>query len=781
MKTHDHSIKLNTLISKRYRVQSVLGEGGFSITYKAWDEVLEIPVVIKEYLPAELGVRDHDSIRVLARTQREDDFKSGLESFVDEARRLAKFDHPNIVRVSNFVECNGTAYIVMKYEQGQTLSQWLKTRSQACTEQNVLEFILPLLEGLKTLHSQGMLHRDIKPANIFLREQGAPLFIDLGSARQALSGQSKSLSAIVSQGYAPPEQYSNRGRQGPYTDFYALGAVMYRMVSGKDPVESTDRAHEVYQGEEDPLPSALKFHSKDLSKTFLTLIDQLLSIRTKDRPQTVAQVKAVLDQNEQNRIEKEGSLENEEYTSKRTRVVSKGEQFGSSPPKTKKVKFWILVTLVLIVTGGGALYWLQHEHARFGPNMISELVQPGRQIQHDQLEILAQAESTSTAFSELEQALERFKTGISGDTTLQDDLKKLNQLNQIVQFFPIEDLVTEQEVTDVIIYQYWFFILLEAQIGPKRCVDLRKEIGEGAANSQLIAPVKYIADVIDVLCAKAQPLIESVEAANNRLRYISGEVFQDRLKAGGVGPEMVVIPMVNVLIGDVEGRSTVSKAQRRVKFLAPFAMGKFEVTFDEYDYFCEQTGRVKPYDQGWGRGRRPVINVNYDDAQAYVDWLSTQTGQNYRIPSETMWEAAARGGMETEFPWGGETPYGRVNIGDDMCVDGRIQGEDRWRYTAAVGSGKAPYGVNRYGLHDVIGNVWEWARGCLGRDGHYGYYDIDENGYYFENESCDVFKVSRGGGWNSCAWLATLPVRGLGSLEGDKVPYVGFRVVRDLL
>ena len=267
---------------------------------------------------------------------------------------------------------------------------------------------------------------------------------------------------------------------------------------------------------------------------------------------------------------------------------------------------------------------------------------------------------------------------------------------------------------------------------------------------------------------------------NNRDRYTSREVFQDHLKSGGLGPEIVVIPTGEVYIGDTEGSSTISKARKRVKFLQPFGMGKFEVTFAEYDYFCEQTGRIKPDDKGWGRGRRPVINVSYEDAQAYVDWLSAETGQTYRIPSETMWEYAARGGMETPYPWGEEGPSGRVNIGDDFCVDGHQQGFDSWTYTAPVGSGVIPFAANRFGLYDVIGNVWEWARGCLGRDGHYGYYDITQDGHYLENETCEVFEVSRGGGWNSCSWLATLPVRGLGSLEGNKVSYVGFRVARDL-
>ncbi|MBU0499297.1 MAG: serine/threonine protein kinase [Gammaproteobacteria bacterium] len=294
MKSYSHTLPINEKVGGRYRVQAILGEGGFGITYRAWDEKLERLVVIKEYLPGEMGVRDGDTLRVLPRTNREDDFLYGLNKYLDEAKALARFQHPNIVRIIDHLEAFGTAYIVMEYEEGETLADHLKKRGSRLNEEEILSLFIVLLQGLREVHRAGLLHRDIKPGNIFLRKSGGPLLIDFGAARHALGEHSKSISAVVSQGFAPPEQYSNRSKQGPFTDIYALGAVLYELITGEAPLESVERSHCLNEGEPDPLPSAQTAGQGRVAPWLLELDDWLLRIPSRDRPQDCDEVLKVI-------------------------------------------------------------------------------------------------------------------------------------------------------------------------------------------------------------------------------------------------------------------------------------------------------------------------------------------------------------------------------------------------------------------------------------------------------------------------------------------------------
>ncbi|MFM8353347.1 MAG: serine/threonine-protein kinase, partial [Gammaproteobacteria bacterium] len=222
---------------EQYTIERVLGSGGFGITYLATDSKLGLEVAIKEFLPAEYAIREAGSATVRARTGRDGDVAFGLRRFLDEGRALARFNHPNIVRVLSFIEANGTAYLVMEFVAGRTLADYLRSSSEALTEAQVLGIAVPILRGLSVVHAGGFLHRDIKPGNIYLRRDGEPLLIDFGAARQALGEHSRSVTGIVSAGYAPPEQYSSDGKkQGAWTDLYGLGATLYRCISGEDPV-----------------------------------------------------------------------------------------------------------------------------------------------------------------------------------------------------------------------------------------------------------------------------------------------------------------------------------------------------------------------------------------------------------------------------------------------------------------------------------------------------------------------------------------------------------------
>jgi len=277
-----------------YRIEGVLGAGSFGVTYKARELVIDRLVAIKEYMPAGIASRNPDdsSVRPISSADSEE-FEWGLDRFQKEAATLVSFSHPNIVPVYRFFTENGTAYMVMEYQQGQSLAELL-IAGRTLNEAEIYDVIDPLLEGLERVHATGFLHRDIKPGNIYIRDDGSPVLIDFGAARQALGGRSQNLTRIFTPGYAPHEQYETSGHQGPWTDIYALGAVMYLLVADEPPVDAPTRLSSQARGNPDPLKSAVKAGGKGYSRQLLETIDRSLSIMEADRPQTVAELRGDL-------------------------------------------------------------------------------------------------------------------------------------------------------------------------------------------------------------------------------------------------------------------------------------------------------------------------------------------------------------------------------------------------------------------------------------------------------------------------------------------------------
>ena len=272
-----------------FEFHRVLGHGGFGITYLGWNVTLDIPVAIKEYLPADLATRKGDQSVVPQSSQAVADFQWGLGRFLDEARTLARLQHPNIVRVHQYFEAHSTAYIAMDYVEGEDLSAYL-THQETLSEDELKAILYPLLSALEVVHGADFLHRDIKPGNIVLRDvDGSPVLLDFGAARQAIGAKSRSVTSIVTPGYAPIEQYSSRGRQGAWTDVYALGGVCYRALTGEVPDDATDRMRQ------DPLVPVAERCAGQASRGFLLAIDSALSVDEGDRPQSVGDWRAALE------------------------------------------------------------------------------------------------------------------------------------------------------------------------------------------------------------------------------------------------------------------------------------------------------------------------------------------------------------------------------------------------------------------------------------------------------------------------------------------------------
>jgi serine/threonine protein kinase len=264
-----------------YRLDAVIGHGGFGITYRAFDSQLAKVVAIKEYLPIEFAVRQGE--KVVARSTRSaEDFAWGRERFLDEARALARFRHPHIVPVLRFLTANGTAYTVMEFEDGRSLADLLGHSGRRLPPGEVRRLAEGVLLGLGAVHAQGFLHRDIKPSNIIIRRDGVPILIDFGAARQAMGDRTRTLTSVLTPQYAPIEQYTAEGKQGPWSDIYSAAAVLHHAITGAPPPEAASRV-----GKDSYRPLAGS-GAPGHDKAFLAAIDSALAFAPERRPQSIA-------------------------------------------------------------------------------------------------------------------------------------------------------------------------------------------------------------------------------------------------------------------------------------------------------------------------------------------------------------------------------------------------------------------------------------------------------------------------------------------------------------
>ncbi len=272
-----------------FRIKRVIGAGGFGITYLAEETALARLVTIKEYFPADYAARDGAAEAVPRSLDCEPDYNWGLDRFIEEAQTLAKFTHPNIVQVYRYFRANKTGYMVLKFEEGGSFKAWLKALNRAPRQAELDAIVTPLLDALEVVHKGNFLHRDIAPDNIIIRNDGAPVLIDFGSARGAIAAHSKTVSALVKPGYSPYEQYATDARQqGPWTDIYALGGTLYHAITGKRPQDAPTR---MVADEYKPAADAAR---SSYRPGFLDAIDKALRLDIKERPQTIAAWRAML-------------------------------------------------------------------------------------------------------------------------------------------------------------------------------------------------------------------------------------------------------------------------------------------------------------------------------------------------------------------------------------------------------------------------------------------------------------------------------------------------------
>ncbi|MFV9667374.1 serine/threonine protein kinase [Pantoea sp. KXB25] len=295
MSEHDQPLNVPNALPLGYRfnefeIKEVIGGGGFGIVYRAWDHQLERDIAIKEFMPASLAVRSDDLNLVLRSERFSKTFHAGLNSFIQEARLLARFNHPNLLHVLRFWVQNDTAYMGTVFYSGTTLSSFRERNPQSVNETWIRRLLPPLLGAIKTIHEAGYLHRDISLDNIQIQSSGEPILLDFGSARKTIGNLSDESETMLRPGYAPIEQYSDNdeSEQGAWTDIYALGAVLHTLITGAPPPVSVVRSIE------DNYQPLVQRRLAGYSASLLSAVDRALALKPEDRPQSIDDFAALM-------------------------------------------------------------------------------------------------------------------------------------------------------------------------------------------------------------------------------------------------------------------------------------------------------------------------------------------------------------------------------------------------------------------------------------------------------------------------------------------------------
>ncbi len=766
---------------QEYELVRVLGQGGFGMTYLGFDHNLDKAVAIKEYLPADIATRTGDNSVAPQASQFRGDFEWGLGRFLDEARTLARFDHRHIVKVHRFFEAHGTAYIVMEYAEGETLSAFL-ARKGTLSEAELKTILYPILDGLQVVHGADFLHRDIKPGNIIIRdEDNSPVLLDFGAARQAIGARSRSVTSIITPGYAPIEQYSSRGDQGPWTDIYALGGVCYQALIGEVPDDATDRVRT------DPLIPLSERCAGQASAGFLSAIDWALRVDEVDRPQSVAAWHATLS----------GAppvVKPAKGRPSESRQPGPLDDPRVRQPKKRKGPVFAAVACVLALLIGGGYYYYEYIHLPDQRRQAQEgeVAKKVSTLLSGAAEDLARDRLTSPAgnnawekYQAVLEMLPGHKEASAGlDSVIGRYVTKFDASLRDKAFDKADEYMSR-------IRGVWVdapvLSGLEGRLSASRQAERRRQEQEAERLAAEEAERRRQEQEAERLAAEEAEQrrqeqeakrLAAEEAERRRQEQRVGRKFRDCSEC----PEMVVVPSGSFTMGSPGGelgRSSDEGPRHRVRIDYRFAVGVYEVTFAEWDA-CVSAGGCGGYvpdDENWGRGNRPVINVSWEDAQSYVRWLSQRTGERYRLLSESEWEYVARAGTTTSRYWGdSSSDQCRYANGADAAAK-RHQSEwsvascDDGHYrTAPVGT----YMANKYGLHDVLGNVWEWVEDCWNAS----YTGAPADGSAWESGNCSE-RVLRGGSWDDGPRLLRAAYR-LWSPTGRRYDYNGFRIARTL-
>lgn len=406
-------LKPGVILKERYKIEEVIGAGGFGITYRAWDPLLQSYVAIKEYYPSGIATRSADSSKVcvpVGLEQRE--YHRGRIRFLKEAQDVARFQsEPNIVSIYDYLEENDTAYMVMEYLHGCTLKQYIREHGGRLDTDHILHICLSVLDALAVVHKAGMIHRDISPENIFICEDLTVKLIDFGAAKQVYLDGEQTMSVVLKPGYAPPEQYAKKDKQGPWTDIYALGATLYFAATGEKPEESFGRVLE------DTIKPVCEVNP-EIPRAMSQVIMRAMSVKIEDRYQTVEAMREALLAGEGQNAQMEPYVIPASRISKRDLPKKRGFLIG--------VAFCIVI--MLVVTG----IWMAGRAAKkAGTATATEMN-------------AASTEAQTATMADAQTSTDAEQAATEAEKTTQAD-------NPMVMHVPTKEELAEQEKSDTIL------------------------------------------------------------------------------------------------------------------------------------------------------------------------------------------------------------------------------------------------------------------------------------------------------------------------------------------
>lgn len=406
-------LKPGVILKERYKIEEVIGAGGFGITYRAWDPLLQSYVAIKEYYPSGIATRSADSSKVCVPVgQEQREYHRGRIRFLKEAQDVARFQsEPNIVSIYDYLEENDTAYMVMEYLHGCTLKQYIREHGGRLDTDHILHICLSVLDALAVVHKAGMIHRDISPENIFICEDLTVKLIDFGAAKQVYLDGEQTMLVVLKPGYAPPEQYAKKDKQGPWTDIYALGATLYFAATGEKPEESFGRVLE------DTIKPVCEVNP-EIPRAMSQVIMRAMSVKIEDRYQTVEAMREALLAGEGQNAQMEPYVIPASRISKRDLPKKRGFLIG--------VAFCIVI--MLVVTG----IWMAGRVAKkAGTATATEMN-------------AASTEAQTATMADAQTATDAEQAATEAEKTTQAD-------NPMVMHVPTKEELAEQEKSDAIL------------------------------------------------------------------------------------------------------------------------------------------------------------------------------------------------------------------------------------------------------------------------------------------------------------------------------------------
>jgi formylglycine-generating enzyme required for sulfatase activity/serine/threonine protein kinase len=658
------------LIGGQYRVGRVLGRpGGFGITYLGWDQNLQARVAIKEYLPRELALRTSVSPDVVMHSDQDRiAFDFGKDQFLREARIVAQFDHPNVVRVRNFFNAHGTAYLVMDYYEGMSLGDYLTHVRSTIDADIAVPLIKPILDGLQYVHERGVVHRDLKPHNIYLATVGRAILLDFGAARQAVSDKTQSVSVVLTEGYAPLEQYQRRAGQGAPTDVYGVAATLYRMITGQILPIALDRLGRdpVEDGGYAQLPSVLR-----------PILHKALAVRAEDRYQTALAFREALDGCDAKALAEPRAPVSPPAA---VPVVTPEIPAATQAPAQSEAAPAVDID-ALVATMAPQLSKPVEPTVPTVPTAVARPVPPPA----------PPAPVTPKPAPKPPPSDDDNSETIVLSSTPPPLPPRSPELPPIDTLTPN---ATEQE--------YWN----EVAGQPITVSQMPQRLRIALALIALVSLVAIGWSLLNPVSNKTTTAVTE-DFGSSPVRDVAKGPAPPAADAGGSsansdGTGPVLVPVMVELPGTVG--------------IKPFRMELTEVTVAQFRQFVERAhygnprwqnypceslgGRLPEWDNpGYAQDDDfPVVCVSRADARAYAAWLSRVTGSPYRLPTEAEWEYAARGGSTTAYWWGNSFQPVYASCADCPPKQGTTNPDE-------VRSRPA----NGFGLFDTAGNVREWS------------------------------------------------------------------------